>query len=301
MDLGGTMTLNITLLTARTIYQSADFRLTDPNTGEVITDNSTKVVSLQYPDWYGFVTYTGVGRWQARDTSLWIVDWLQGSHDAQLDDIARLLVSNGTKWLEGIKRATGKWYKHTFPLVAFTESGPILKVISNFEDTQGQNDPAPAKQLSVSTRNSRGRISATVTGWKPAVSRQQRRALERLAEQHPEDSGRLRHALSSLNETAARSLFAQELISSECTVLSLGADGQGFQDVSEASNIEPRSIMNGIPSPDIKSLIGQLGGSGKTWKFRSGSFGSSTPRQPDLAPCRPRLVSPSASAGYELI
>lgn len=40
------MTLNITLLTRQTIYQSADFRLTDPATNQLITDSSTKVVDL---------------------------------------------------------------------------------------------------------------------------------------------------------------------------------------------------------------------------------------------------------------
>jgi hypothetical protein len=94
------MTLNITLLTRRSIYQSADFRLTDPDTNQLITDSSTKVVDLLgYPDWHGFVTYTGVGRWprNGRDTSQWIVDWLQGIHDAQLDDIVGVLAAEGTK------------------------------------------------------------------------------------------------------------------------------------------------------------------------------------------------------------
>lgn len=42
------MTLNITLLTERAIYQSADFRLTNTDTGATITDASTKRVTLQY-------------------------------------------------------------------------------------------------------------------------------------------------------------------------------------------------------------------------------------------------------------
>jgi hypothetical protein len=85
------MTLNITLLTERAIYQSADFRLTNADTGKIITDASTKLVTLQYFEWDGFATYTGVGRWRGRDTSEWLVDWLRGLEDASPQDIAQRL------------------------------------------------------------------------------------------------------------------------------------------------------------------------------------------------------------------
>ena len=119
------MTLNITLLTRRVIYQSADLRLTDPDTNQLITDRSTKVVDLLgYPDWHGFVTYTGVGRWlrNGRDTSQWVVDWLQGTHDARLNDIIDVLVTEGTKWLAAIRQATRRRSKHSFIIAAFVEA-----------------------------------------------------------------------------------------------------------------------------------------------------------------------------------
>jgi hypothetical protein len=84
------MTLNVTLLTERAIYQSADFRLTDADTGTVITDASTELVTLQYYEWDGFVTYTGVGRWRRRDISDWLVEWMTGLEDATPQDVAQL-------------------------------------------------------------------------------------------------------------------------------------------------------------------------------------------------------------------
>jgi uncharacterized membrane protein len=293
------MTLNITLLTRRAIYQSADFRLTDPDTNQLITDSSTKVVDLLgYPDWHGFVTYTGVGRWprNGRDTSQWVMDWLQGTHDARLNDIIDVLVTEGTRWLATIRQATRRRSKHSFIIAAFVEAEAQLIVISNFEDCAGRND-APSDVLSVSRRRFRGRPDVTVTGWKPAVSRQQRRVLQRLAEQYPDDSARVRYAMSHLNETAAKSPLASGTISPECTVVSIRADGHGFQDVSEGSNIEPRSIVNGVLLPDLKQLVASLGVGGG---FKSASFASSTPRQSDLAPCRPRTVNPPGPAEYEL-
>ena len=62
------MTLNLTLLTKTTIYQSADYRLTDLDTRQW-TDESTKLVTFQYPNWHGLLTYTGIGRWQRKQTS----------------------------------------------------------------------------------------------------------------------------------------------------------------------------------------------------------------------------------------
>ena len=63
------MTLNVTVLTQAIIYQSADFRLTDLETGDFITDSSAKTVNLIFPSWNGFVTYTGVGVGVSRHAS----------------------------------------------------------------------------------------------------------------------------------------------------------------------------------------------------------------------------------------
>jgi hypothetical protein len=56
------MTLNITLLTRSRIYQSADFRLSDPVTKRVVPKDSTKLVRVQYESFNGFITYT---EWEA--------------------------------------------------------------------------------------------------------------------------------------------------------------------------------------------------------------------------------------------
>ena len=45
------MTLNLTLLTAEAIYQSADFQLTDGDIGEPLQTDSMKLVTVHYPGW----------------------------------------------------------------------------------------------------------------------------------------------------------------------------------------------------------------------------------------------------------
>ena len=90
------MTLNITILTANVIYQSADFRLWDPARDEVITDSSNKSVSIRMDEWEGALTYTGIGRWGDRDTSEWITEWLTGVGNVSFTDLQELLRAKET-------------------------------------------------------------------------------------------------------------------------------------------------------------------------------------------------------------
>jgi hypothetical protein len=188
------MTLNITLLTERAIYQSADFRLTNADTGKIITDASIKLVTLQYFQWDGFVTYTGVGRWHGRDVSDWLVRWLTGLENASPQDVARRRIKErATGLLNEIERLTRRRPKHTFALAAFCHNRPHVWVISNFENCAGRSSPRPSSEFSIDVKQLAAKPIAVVTGWgKKAVSREARRRLENLARRYPDDSGRIR-------------------------------------------------------------------------------------------------------------
>src|SRR5687768_16267105 len=104
------MTLIITVLTKRTIYQSADFRLTDVESGQPFPDTSTKLVTLHYGDWDGSVAYTGIGRWEKRgatpvDTSDFVVQWLESLYPATPADVAERIRSRATNLLGTVKAA----------------------------------------------------------------------------------------------------------------------------------------------------------------------------------------------------
>src|SRR5687768_16943322 len=109
------MTLNLTLLTADAIYQSADFQLTDASTSQPLQLESKKLVTFHYSTWEGFVTYTGVGRWRGRETSDWIVEWLTGLEDSSPTEVIERLRERGTTFLREIERAPGgQRHHHTF-------------------------------------------------------------------------------------------------------------------------------------------------------------------------------------------
>jgi hypothetical protein len=292
------MTLNITLLTERAIYQSADFKLTDANTGETITETSTKLVTLQYFEWDGFVTYTGVGSWRGRDIADWLVEWLTGLQEASPQDIARRIKERATSLLNEIARRTRVRRGHTFALAAFWHDRPHIWVISNFENCAGRISPRPSSEFSIDMKRLTANPIAVVTGQKDAVRREARRRLVNLARRYPDDSGRIRRRLIEINEYAAESPLSGGTVSSGCSVCSFRADGTGFQDMSGAGSVHPIVLSSGTAiMPGIRELTQMLGFS--SGQFKGMTFSSSKPAVP-YAPCQPHAVTLDNSAGYRL-
>ena len=77
------MTLNITVVSRAGIHQSADFRISkterdlDGNWIE-LQPNSSKIVSLHFQKWAGFLTYCGIGLWNRKRTDEYAAEWLSG-------------------------------------------------------------------------------------------------------------------------------------------------------------------------------------------------------------------------------
>jgi hypothetical protein len=292
------MTLNMTLLTPEAIYQSADFQLTDGDTGDPLLTESMKLVTVHYSDWEGFVTYTGVGRWRDRDTAEWIVDWLTGLPDASPDAVIDRLHEKGTEFVRAIERTPGgRRHRHTFVFAAFVDGRPHVATISNFEDCAGRSEEWPSAELSVDAREMRRRPLLLVTGQKPTVRRPARRRLERVAGRSDTSPARIRSALTQMNAEAAGAAEAGGTVSVGCSVTSFRRDGSGFQDLTEGSTAHPRSVMNGQPMPEFAALLGINPGQVRGVSF--GRFGPDTERQP-YPSCVPRTVTPDDADGYEL-
>jgi hypothetical protein len=76
-------------------------------------------VTVHYSEWERFVTYTGVGRWRDRDTSEWIVSWLEGMQQASPDEVIERIRKQGTDFLRAIERVPGgRRFRHTFVVAA---------------------------------------------------------------------------------------------------------------------------------------------------------------------------------------
>lgn len=289
------MTLNITLLAEEMIYQSADFRLTDANTGGLITDSSSKLVVVGGFNLQGFVTYTGVGQWKAKSTADWITEWLTG-HDVAPDEVAERIRQKGTSWLKRIERATKSRQRHSFVIAAFPNGRPTAWVISNFESVAGIEAAFPEPALRVSRLSFRGKPRVLITGQKPSVDRNARRRLEHLSA-GPSDPPRIRRVLTEMNEAAAIHPRSRGTISAACLVVSFLSDGSGFAQVSPEATVDIRNMRGGMPMPsrkELEKLLGtELGG------VSQAVFATSTSKELSLQ-CRP-IRGGEQSEDYELL
>jgi hypothetical protein len=300
------MTLNVTVLTPTIIYQSADFRLTNTATGEPFPDPSPKTVTLTYPGWDGFVTYTGVGSWRDRYVSDYLVEWLTGAADPSMADVAGIIANKGTELLQDIERRYSR-RKHTFTLAGFGDQGPRVYVISNFEDCFGHSHSDIDNHLTGTTRTlGRGKkATVIVTGYKPAVPLIDRRLLGSVAANYPGDGLRIRRRMAKLNaEAAPRS---NNRVSTECVVLSFRSDGTGAmlldRDAVGVPNQFPH-IMNGVDVNKVLTDAMKSAGLDLS-KARTVQIGSASNRPGRQAtaqrtPCNYAVIDPEPSAGYQV-
>lgn len=302
------MTLNVTVLTPLVIYQSADFRLTDPDTGKPRRDPSPKTVTLTYFEWEGFVTYTGIGNWNGRDVSAYLTEWLTGIEKPSMAEVAGVIESKGTALLRQIEHRTSRRFGHTFTLAGFYEQVPRAYVISNYEDCFGKSRASIDDHLTTTTRALGYAEKATVivTGWKPAVPRSDRRVLGMVATKYPGDGLRIRRRMAKLNaEAAPRS---KEMVSKECVVLSFRSDGTGAALLSGEADQVPMQfphISNGIDTN--KFLMDALRNAGfDTSKARlvQAGYASSRPeikKDAQKGPCNYAVVPSEPPSNYKAV
>jgi hypothetical protein len=300
------MTLNITVLTPDVIYQSADFRLTNADTGTWITDASRKLISLQYSDWDGLITYTGLGRWRGRDVSQWIADWVTGVNDATPDWMAARIAERGDLLLNEVLARTGTRFRHTFVLAAFIAGRVHAYLISNFEN--GRSRPRasadPLLQVTPLVLSTYRRSRVVVTGASTAVTRVQRGQLERLVAAHPGEGTRLRHALERINAVAANTPQAAGLISPECVVVSFRSDGAGFINLTGGAGSGFQRISNGMDvNKFVTDALKNIGIDLEKVQLVGGAFAASGRARASsrVLSCAPQVLVPDGSRGYEII
>lgn len=249
------MTLLITAAARDIIYQSADFRLSDPDTGRVVADRSTKLVTLTYESWQGFVAYTGVGRVRATDTSATLVQWLAGKPGLSPNEVEELIQSEGSRWLSRISSRSP--HRHTFLFGCFDHDGPRLSVISNFEDCRGRRDAQGAARLSISRVRSTSRPVVIVSGAASALQRPHIGRLRRILRANADDPARVRILLAEFNRLGATNGRLGATVSEACSVVSISSDGRGVNNIS--GQVEMRAVMNGMPLPtqaELEALVG---------------------------------------------
>jgi hypothetical protein len=289
------VTLNITVLVPNVIYQSTDLLLFDTATRKPYSEPSTKTVTLTYPGWTGFVTYTGLGRARGQDTSAVVRSWFEGRSELSFDEAVELIRTRGSNWLNAVCWGG----ERSFVVAGFVDSVATAAVISNFEKWHGRREASISGELFVSTVTAQTKTEVIVTGQRGAVSRPQRRAIVRRAQDPAVDSSKIRRVLAETNRRAAR--LRPELISEDCFVYSQDLHGRGHEEAFGSSRVTPSSVTAGVDlEPVIRSLLDDQFGAEK-WTLKSAALGSSRDRSEAPVPCSPRLSTVPTEERYRAV
>ncbi|MEU8278379.1 hypothetical protein ACFYOK_35490 [Microbispora bryophytorum] len=292
------MTLNITLLTRTRIFQSSDFRLSA--NGNLVSSSTMKLITLHYYTFSGFISYTGIAKRDvnsAVDTGGLIVDWLQGRDDIAFHEAVEIVRAKASEYVTEIAKQTGVRHKLTLIAAAFHNDNPTVAVVSNFESIDGREDSTVSSELRTSWSSLRpGRTPRViVTGCKKAVPLRDRKRLEDLALAAGEDSARIRVAIEDLNRDAARRPGWTQLISENCTVVSLDSSGNGSQDIPRTSRVVARSLING---QDMESLLRAAGLDAGVVAGATFATNKTTTRRP--AQCKKTVID-IAESGFTVL
>jgi hypothetical protein len=303
------VTLNITLLTPVTIYQSADFRLTDPSDASFIRDESAKTVVLHYMTWAGFVTYTGIGSWNGENLSEIVADWLTDIHTPSMADLAAIIERKGTRLIKELERRNHIRFQHTFTLAGFEDGLARALVISNFEDCLGRTRLTD-NHLTTTVRELGAGSKATVivTGRPRTVPNTEKRILRKLAVQSPLDGGLIRTRMQELNAQASTSPESENWVSQDCAVISFRFDGFGILQPSQAPDIGPKHIpiiSNGINQhKSIADAMAKIGLDMSNAQMGNVTFVSTHEPGPPgslQSTCKFPVKGTESSGGYEIV
>jgi hypothetical protein len=252
------MTLNITLVTNRCIYQSADYRLTDVRTGHTRDFETQKIVLTGRYDWTATVCFSGVGHTGTIDVGKWLAERAPIIKDCPFDDLLEELLK-ASDWLSSVPPPDNR---HSFSVGAFVGSTPVFALVSNYEEPYQPPRAVASPQMSVFTL--RPALPETfISGQTQALKLEERARLHAIAAQEPEpppDSVCL--ALAEANRRAAA---ASNGVSPACFTPYLRRTGESGGRV---HGIGGRPFFPSFPFPDVAReavtrLLDQQFGAGK--------------------------------------
>lgn len=245
------MTLTMTIVTSRCVYQSADYRLVDVESGRWVDFETQKIVFTQGEGWSASIAMSGVGRTPDIDVSEWLADRTKafafGLGDPFEDLIERLLEADD--WLSTIAQRDKA--RHSFAVGAFVGSTPTFILISNFETSTGIASAVAAAKLTIYRERPR-HVRVFASGQRWAVPRAERRKLAALAARDPDPSVMLA-ALAGENRLVAE---RTDTVSSACFTTFLRVTGEGG---AQPHGLEGRPFFPSFAMPSaMEPLIRRL-------------------------------------------
>jgi tetratricopeptide (TPR) repeat protein len=252
------MTLNLTVVTPKDVYQCSDFRLTYTDRPGHYTDvEAQKIIVLSTFKWSALVQFAGVAKTsKGFDTTEWLAELvLRVQPNTSIQFIVSELLAVG-------RRHIGE-AKHSFVACGFEEEDPFIILVSNFQCLPDTRKFFSAPKWTFSTSNQKHIAFATGSGA-ACVKADDLRRLVTVTSRYPPLV--VQQNLAALNRAVAKNREAKDLVSESCFTGHLRRDGAGElipHDVNPGGEYLPgfalRTLSRGAPKMGLKAKVDSEG------------------------------------------
>jgi hypothetical protein len=254
------VTLNLIIINRSGIWQSADFRGTDPKTGSIVDDYLPKHVALRCTDGSATLAYTGLAAALVQNERVRISDWIRQILRGESRTVDQSLIYLRERATADLGPICAKHrIAHVFTIGAFLGGHPWLAQIRNFGFPPAVFGPPVRDFITVAERiDDAGRFVAL--GTPNVVRPTDLRKLDRVANIKPRQPKELRKLLAAINRRAAATKPNGHYVSPHCTTVYLPPAGEPFEHEIHAATGGSKPIVTpllvfGIDMTDVQELM----------------------------------------------
>ena len=239
------MTLTISIVTPRTIYQCADFRLLHWGSNQLFDFDTQKVVLASARDWTATICFAGVGRTPTVDVSTWLAERIATLDDDGTFDTLLAELAAANVWLGPLPADRRR---HSFSVGAFVQGKPTFALVSNFEALDGSRRNTASSGLTIE-RRSVVKPFLFLSGQTDAVLPFERKQLVRVAQKRKE----VREVYDLMGRVNRLAANRSRLVSPNCFMTHVNltgkAGGQLYGD--QGATRHAVSVFTGGPSGQL--------------------------------------------------
>jgi len=252
------MTLVISAVSPRGVWQISDRRLVHPKTGSVVTDSAIKAFRLELADAKACIGYAGVGSVADNEISEWLKRLFRGR---KLDyrGARNLLAVSATKKLGTVVETS-----HEFSIAAVVAGQPKFEVVAMDRTQQmWQRGATRAGQFGSWTPHGPLRYCVYFSGsGRSVLTRRDQLLAVRTLKRNMLTPGQLEAVLVRLHRLAYQRL-RQKTISYECICMHIDEHGGGWSHLHDSkgtTTISIPTVASGLPVDDIAAAIMRVQG-----------------------------------------
>jgi hypothetical protein len=237
------MTLTVTIINQHGIWQSSDFRLTDPKTGKSVDEYSMKQMAFRCRDGAFLLTYAGAGSVHNIDFSDWIRQFSRGE-SRTVDETLIFIRERATADLGKILQK--QKVRHMFSIGAFLMGVPWIVQIRNFNVAAERGvEPVDAEFHTIAQKIPEN--SGAVVPWPPYVNNDDLILLRAISGKRPRKPEEFSNLLAEVNRRTSNSVATQGSVSPHCVTTYLPPSGDGMKtrdhNMPEGAPISAHPIM----------------------------------------------------------